>query len=141
MKRAVMVCMKSAMAVTMALFWLMQGNASAQDLISAKRIYVDHGDYANSDNPACHWQAQDQVLNLAVGLMEGKLPSVPAAVGVVLELTVPQLQHMAAQTAGGFLSNIVAPDRYSSCGTVFIKLPPGTTDVSPSSSLSGPKQG
>jgi hypothetical protein len=102
--------------------------AFGQELIAEKRIYVDHGDYADVDNPQCHVRGQDDATTLALDLFQGKIPSVPKTVGIIVELALPEVQHLIAGT-GGDIGKLFAPNRYATCGTVALLLAPGTTNI------------
>jgi hypothetical protein len=103
---------------------------AASGLISAHEIYVDHGDYADVDNPPCH-QGEDNALGLMTDkLVHGTLiiPSLGELAGGFVEETIPALANLVKSSPGDAFS-FLAPNRYSTCGMVFAKIPPGTTGV------------
>lgn len=100
--------------------------AFSQELLSQKRVYADHGDYADIDNPQCHVRGQDNPSTIILGIIAGDAPSVPQAIGVVMELALPTVQHAIAGT-GGDIGKLFAPNRYATCVSVMYRIPPGVT--------------
>jgi hypothetical protein len=98
----------------------------SQEVLSEKRVYADHGDYADVDNPQCHVRGQDNPSKVILGIIAGDIPSLPQAVGVVMELALPTVQHAIAGT-GGDIGKLFAPNRYATCVSVFYAVPPGVT--------------
>jgi hypothetical protein len=122
-------CIFSVVLVLFGLLYPIQ-SALSQELLSQKRVYADHGDYADVDNPQCHVRGQDNPTKVILGLLSGDIPSLPQAVGVVMELTLPTVQHAIAGT-GGDIGKLFAPNRYATCVSVMYKIPPGVsiTDI------------
>jgi hypothetical protein len=120
-------CIASLLLVVSWVLYPIQ-SASGQELLSEKRVYADHGDYADVDNPQCHVRGQDNPSKIILGLLSGDIPSLPQAVGVIVELALPTVQHAIAGT-GGDIGKLFAPNRYATCVTVAMAVPPGVTNL------------
>jgi hypothetical protein len=106
----------------------MSAVAAPATILAEKRIYVDHGDYADIDNPQCRAPGQDNPSNVIIGLAAGSIPSLDKAIGTLLELTLPQVSK-ATSGSGGDLGRIFAPNRYSNCVTLIMAVPDGVEVV------------
>jgi hypothetical protein len=100
--------------------------ALAQQVLSEKRVYADHGDYADVDNPQCHVRGQDNPSKIIIGILTGDIPPLPQVVGAVMELALPTVQRAIAGT-GGDIGKLFAPNRYATCVSVFYVIPSGVT--------------
>lgn len=100
-------------------------------VIAAQDISVDHGDYADVNNPPCKSYPENALAVVLDGLVHGKIaiPSVDKFVGSIVDLLPGQLGDALGQT-GGEIGKFLHPNRYSNCKFVMMKLPPGATDVS-----------
>jgi nucleoid-associated protein YgaU len=103
-------------------------SVSGQELLSEKRVYADHGDYADVDNPQCHVRGQDDPTKVILGLVNGDIPSLPQAVGVIMELALPTVQRAIAGT-GGDIGKLFAPNRYATCVSAAMIIPARVTNI------------
>jgi hypothetical protein len=117
----------------------------SQEVLSQLRIHADHGDYADRDNPQCHVRGQDDPSKIILGILQGNIPSVPQAVGTAMQLALPTVHHAIAGS-GGDIGKLFAPNRYSTCVSVYYKIPSGVTvmdvqgftDEGPCTQVDGP---
>jgi hypothetical protein len=105
---------------------------SQGQLISAKEIYVDHGDYSDVNNPPCKGVPEDVLGNMVNGIQRGqiKIPSLGKIVGAWIDMgPLPGIRD-ALGGSGGDLTRLLKPNRYANCGGLVIQIPHGTTNVS-----------
>jgi hypothetical protein len=113
-------------------FWLVFPLVTHSQLISAKEIYVDHGDQADVSNPPCKNVREDVMERWVTGLQRGEfnLPSMDKLIGNWLEKGPAKSLSDAIAGTGGQLGHMFQPNRYANCGSLVIQLPPGTTNIS-----------
>jgi hypothetical protein len=100
-------------------------------LIAAKEFYVDHGDYSDVDNPPCRGSEDNVLADIVQGLAHATIviPSLGQFVGSFIDQSLPAVRELAKQSGGDLLKPL-APNRYANCGTVFLQVLPGTTNLS-----------
>jgi hypothetical protein len=110
---------------------LLVAQYSSAQVIASKQVWVDHGDYADVNNPPCKTYPENALADILDGLMHGKItiPSVDKFVGTIVDLLPGQLGDALAQT-NGEIGKFFHPNRYSNCGSVIMKLPPNAANVS-----------
>jgi hypothetical protein len=103
---------------------------SQGQLIASKEIYVDHGDYADVNNPPCKSLLENAMQIMLEGLVSGKIQvsSVDKFVGTIVELLPAVVGDSIAQT-NGILGKFFKPNRYSNCGYLLFKIPPDATGL------------
>jgi len=102
---------------------------AADQLIGVGSVILNHGDYAQSDNPACSDERQNDPAGTAIfSLFASRITGLP--IGVVVPLAEAVKQYAAGQ-GGDFARMLNGPGgRFSSCGTVVMRVPAGTRNVS-----------